>query len=88
MGTGFNFDDLDDPIKIINYLNQIGIDGQNNEKQLRPVGNMGTLSIDHPKFFDFIKLKTKDINKQWVFIFQLIYQILFWKKLKIMELSH
>lgn len=69
MGTGFHFDDLEDPLPLIEYLNQIGIDGQNNEKQLRPVGNMGTLSIDHPKIIEFIKLKTEDKNKQWVFNF-------------------
>lgn len=69
MGTGFHFDDIEDPIPLIEYLNQIGIDDQNNEKQLRPVGNMGTLSIDHPKIIEFIKLKTKDENKQWVFNF-------------------
>lgn len=69
MGTGFHFDDIEDPIPLIEYLNQIGIDGQNNEKQLRPVGNMGTLSIDHPKIIEFIKLKTENENKQWVFNF-------------------
>ncbi len=69
MGTGFHFDNMEDPIPLIEYLNQIGIDGQNNEKQLRPVGNMGTLSIDHPKIIGFIKLKTEDENKQWVFNF-------------------
>lgn len=69
MGTGFHFDGVEDPIPLIEYLNQIGIDGQNNEKQLRPVGNMGTLSIDHPKIIEFVKLKTEDENKQWVFDF-------------------
>lgn len=69
MGTGFNFDDLENPIDIIEYLNQVGIDGQNNEAQLRPVGNMGTISIDHPQILDFIKIKTSDKDKQWVFNF-------------------
>jgi len=69
MGTGFNFDDLENPIDIIEYLNSIGIDGQNNEAQLRPVGNMGTISIDHPQILDFIKIKTRDKDKQWVFNF-------------------
>ncbi len=69
MGTGFNFDYIEDPTPLIEYLNQIGIDGQNNRKQLRPVGNMGTLSIDHPKITEFIQLKTKAKNKQWVFNF-------------------
>ena len=71
MGTGFNFDDIENPLEIIEYLNQIGIDGQNNEKQLRPVGNMGTISIDHPKILEFIKLKKGDANKKWVFNFSI-----------------
>ncbi len=69
MGTGFNFDDIENPIETINYLNQLGIDGQNNKKQLRPVGNMGILSIDHPKILEYIELKKADRHKEWVFNF-------------------
>src|SRR6056297_1283263 len=71
MGTGFNFDDLKNPIDIIEHLNQIGIEGQNNKKQLRPVGNMGTISINHPQILNFIKIKIDDKDKQWIFNFSI-----------------
>jgi len=34
-----------------------------------PIENMGTISINHPQIFDFIKIKTSDKDKQWVFNF-------------------
>jgi ribonucleoside-diphosphate reductase alpha chain len=57
MGTGFNFDETDKPIELIKYLNQVSIDGKNNEKQLRPVGNIGIMSLNNPKIIEFINLK-------------------------------
>lgn len=72
MGTGFNFDDIDDPVEVIEYLNMIGDRGQKNEKQLRPVGNMGVLSMDHPKLIDFINIKNSSLNKHWVFNFSIL----------------
>ena len=69
MGTGFNFDEADDPIYIIKFLNQVGIDGQKNERQLRPVGNIGTMSLNNPKIIEFINLKNdaEIRNEDWVF---------------------
>lgn len=72
MGTGFNFDDIENPIEIIQYLNKIGVEGQRNEKQLRPVGNMGVLSVDHPNLFEVISIKNKDLNQPWVFNFSVL----------------
>lgn len=72
MGTGFNFDDIENPIEIIQYLNEIGVEGQRNEKQLRPVGNMGVLSVDHPNLFEIISIKNKDLNQLWVFNFSVL----------------
>lgn len=69
MGTGFNFDEIDDPVEIIQYLNQIGVEGQKSDKQLRPVGNMGSLSITHPKIIDFIEIKNNRKDHPWVFNF-------------------
>lgn len=69
MGTGFNFDEAGDPIAMIKYLNQVGIDGMKNEKQLRPVGNMGTMSLSNKNIIDFINLKD-DVeikHEDWVF---------------------
>jgi ribonucleoside-diphosphate reductase alpha chain len=72
MGTGFNFDDIEDPIPIIRYLNQIGVDGQKNKKQLRPVGNMGIISIDHPKLIEFMNIKNQSLDESWVFNFSVL----------------
>ena len=86
MGTGFNFDDVQNPIEIIKYLNKIGIEGQQNKKQLRPVGNMGVLSIDHPSLFDFINVKNKDPNQQWVFNFSVLINDIYLDKIRNKEL--
>ena len=69
MGTGFNFDETDNPIYMIKFLNQVGIDGQKDERQLRPVGNIGTMSLDNPKIIEFINLKddAEIRNEDWVF---------------------
>ncbi len=57
MGTGFNFNECENPIEVLKYLNEIAIDGQNGDKEERPVGNMGILSIYHPKIIEFINIK-------------------------------
>ncbi|MDP1833528.1 MAG: ribonucleotide reductase N-terminal alpha domain-containing protein [Candidatus Moranbacteria bacterium] len=69
MGTGFNFDETDNPIYMIKFLNQVGIDGQKDERQLRPVGNIGTMSLGNPKIIEFINLKddAEIRNEDWVF---------------------
>jgi ribonucleoside-diphosphate reductase alpha chain len=69
MGTGFNFDETDEPIRMIKFLNQVGIDGQKDERQLRPVGNIGTMSLDNPRIIEFINLKSNaEIgHEDWVF---------------------
>ncbi|MDD2647026.1 MAG: ribonucleotide reductase N-terminal alpha domain-containing protein [Patescibacteria group bacterium] len=69
MGTGFNFDDIEDPTPIIEYLNNIAIEGQASDKQLRPVGNMGSLAITHPRITDFIQIKNAHKNRPWIFNF-------------------
>jgi len=71
MGTGFNFDEMTDPIEIIQYLNHVGVEGQKSDKQLRPVGNIGSLSVTHPKIINFIEIKNNnnDTENPWVFNF-------------------
>lgn len=69
MGTGFNFDDIENPIPIIEYLNNIGVSLLESDRHLRPVGNMGVLSITHPKIIDFINAKREKTNAKWVFNF-------------------
>jgi len=69
MGTGFDLDEAENPIEMIKYLNQVGIEGQRNKKQLRPVGDMGTMSLNNPNIQEFINLKNNvDLdNEKWVF---------------------
>lgn len=59
MGTGFNFDELEDPIAMIKKINDLSVQLQTSGQQDRPVGNMGVLSIYHPRIFDYIRLKTQ-----------------------------
>jgi len=68
MGTGFNFDDCDEPVELLSYLNNIAISGQDSGKEDRPVGNMCLISCDHPKIFEMIQCKN-DLNKnsRWMF---------------------
>lgn len=67
LGTGFNFDDLEDPLSMLYFLNQVAIDGANSELEDRPVGNMGILSVHHPKIKEFIRAKIDYQTPQWKF---------------------
>lgn len=68
MGTGFNFDEVEDPVSTLLYLNDIALENAKNGKQDRPVGNMGLISINHPKIEEFIHAKDKEQkNKEWMF---------------------
>jgi ribonucleoside-diphosphate reductase alpha chain len=68
MGTGFNFDDLKNPVEMAMYLNEIAIEGLDSDLQDRPVGNMGIMTIDHPKIKEFISLKNgEEKNERWAF---------------------
>jgi len=68
MGTGFNFDEVEDPIQTLNYLNEIAVTGSKSGKENRPVGNIAIISVNHHKILDFIYAKSglrKDFN--WKF---------------------
>lgn len=67
MGTGFNLDDVEDPVAILIYLNDVAVRGAKSGKEDRPVGNMGTCRVDHPKIAQFISAKVDDPNKSWKF---------------------
>jgi ribonucleoside-diphosphate reductase alpha chain len=69
MGTGFNLDDVDDPVAVLKYLNDIAIEGAHSGKEDRPVGNMAILSADHPQIEEFIKAKidADAQGKEWKF---------------------
>jgi ribonucleoside-diphosphate reductase alpha chain len=57
MGTGFNLDELDDPVGVLRYLNGVAVTGANSGTEDRPVGNMAILSLDHPNAAEFIGCK-------------------------------
>jgi len=57
MGSGFNFDDVEDPVKILNILNDLSIAESATQRYDRYIGNIGILSIDHPKIEEFVESK-------------------------------
>ncbi|MFH1510265.1 MAG: hypothetical protein ABIF10_01125 [Candidatus Woesearchaeota archaeon] len=67
MGTGFNFDDCENPVEILDYLNRVALEGQKSGKEDRPVGNMAVISCDHPMIEEFVQHKSKNKHSQWAF---------------------
>jgi ribonucleoside-diphosphate reductase alpha chain len=67
MGTGFNFDDAEDPVAMLRYLNQCAVDEVSQGLIERPVGNMGILSVDHPRVYDFMRVKRDPSITDWKF---------------------
>jgi ribonucleoside-diphosphate reductase alpha chain len=57
MGTGFSLDDLDDPVGVLRYLNDVAVAGAASGLEDRPVGNMAVLSLSHPKAAEFAGCK-------------------------------
>jgi ribonucleoside-diphosphate reductase alpha chain len=45
MGTGFALDELDDPVRVLRYLNDLAVTGAASGTEDRPVGNMAILSL-------------------------------------------
>lgn len=58
LGTGFNFDDLEDPLSMLHFLNDVAINGAVSGLENRPVGNIALLSVTHPMIKEFICAKT------------------------------
>ena len=67
IGTGFNLDEVDDPVSMLLFLNDIAVNGAASGKEDRPVGNMGICSIDHPRIAEFITSKQTRRNILWKF---------------------
>lgn len=69
MGTGYNLSDIDNPIKMLTYLNDIAVQGANSKKEQRPVGNMAILDVDSPAIEEFVMLKVgaDDRGEDWKF---------------------
>ena len=68
MGTGFNLSEVEDPVSVLKYLNQVAVEGAASGREDRPVGNMGVLSVYHPKVLEFIEVKSGDNrDERWIF---------------------
>jgi ribonucleoside-diphosphate reductase alpha chain len=69
MGTGFCLDDLDDPVSVLRYLNDVAVAGAASGREERPVGNMAVLSASHPAAADFAACKdgADGDGEQWKF---------------------
>jgi ribonucleoside-diphosphate reductase alpha chain len=69
MGTGFNLDDVDDPVAVLRYLNQVAVAGAASGTEDRPVGNMAILSMSHPAASQFIvcKIGADARGEEWKF---------------------
>ncbi len=68
MGTGFCLDDVQDPVGMVKYLNESAIREVQEGKIERSVGNMGVLSVEHPKILEFVRLKRDHPEiKEWKF---------------------
>jgi len=66
-GTGFNFDEVDDPVSMLLFLNELAVQGAASSKENRPVGNMGICGVDHPRIVEFITSKQTRRNMLWKF---------------------
>jgi len=65
MGSGFNLNEVDDPIQTLKQLNQILI--EITPLIDRPACGMAMLDIDHPKIEEFILLKKNEDFYKWRF---------------------
>lgn len=68
MGTGFCFDDLEDPCEMVKFLNDFAVKEVQQGKIERSCSNMGVLSIDHPRVLEFIRIKKQNPDiREWKF---------------------
>ena len=66
MGSGFNLDDLSDPVDMLKKLNQLCLSLEK-EHLSRPPACMGMLRVDHPKIIEFIRCKRDADFSLWRF---------------------
>ena len=57
MGTGYNLSEIDNPVAMLKFLNEVAVLGANSQKEQRPVGNMAILDVDSPDIEEFIMAK-------------------------------
>jgi ribonucleoside-diphosphate reductase alpha chain len=102
MGIGFDLSQVDEPVTKLLSFNEIAISGAESGKEERPVGNMATCRIDHPKIVEFINSKAERQDINWKFNISVDIPNSFWqavendqiwelrdgKKIKAKELLH
>ncbi|OQO93232.1 hypothetical protein B1813_12005 [Saccharomonospora piscinae] len=71
MGTGFALDELNDPVGVLRYLNEIAVEGAASGLENRPVGNMAVLSLEHPRAQEFITCKVGADSRDEVWKFNI-----------------
>ena len=57
MGSGFNFTKYEDPVAMLNWLNDLSVRETASHQYDRRIANMGTLHVAHPKIREFIQAK-------------------------------
>lgn len=67
MGTGFDLNEVDDPVSMVLYLNDVAVEGLARGNQRRPVGNMGVLRVSHSRIREFVRLKRDRGDVDWKF---------------------
>ncbi len=68
MGTGFNLDETEDPVRVLKLLNNLASEGAHSGKEDRPVGNIGILSVHHPQILNFVEAALSSQGKKdWRF---------------------
>jgi len=69
MGTGFSLNEVTDPVATLRTLNHIAILSAQTGKEDRPVGNMATLSVYHPRILEFVnaKIASDNMGETWKF---------------------
>lgn len=59
MGSGFNFSEVENPVKILLQLHEHAAEETRLAKHDRYIGNMGNLDVDHPRILEFVRLKQR-----------------------------
>lgn len=63
MGSGFDFTQYDNPVDLLEWINQLSAKETATGKYDRYIGNMGTLHVSHPKVMEFIHAKRSNAEK-------------------------
>ncbi len=88
MGTGFDLTQVDDPVKVLLFLNEVATSGAESGREDRPVGNMATCRVDHPKILEFIKSKADRPDVNWKFNISVDLPDSFWHAVENDEIWH